>query len=113
VDSGLEPESIQLFSEAELALLKRQLLLKGRDLAGQLADLLAGKKPKGADLLKAKPGETPIEKVRRYLNLVDRKIKAIAAGTYGHCEGCDVALPYAHLAELPWMDRCAKCDAVG
>jgi RNA polymerase-binding transcription factor DksA len=111
VDSGLEIEPAQLFTTDELARLRRRLLAKGRDLAEQLAALMAGLKPKATDLLDAKPGETPIEKVRRYLDLVDRKIKAIAAGTYGHCEGCGRAIPYALLAELPWMDRCPACSA--
>jgi RNA polymerase-binding transcription factor DksA len=111
VDSALETEVPPLFTTDDLARLKKRLLAKGRDLAEQLAALMAGLKPKATDLLDARPGETPIEKTRRYLTVVDRKIKAIAAGTYGSCEGCGKAFPYALLAELPWMDRCSACSA--
>jgi RNA polymerase-binding transcription factor DksA len=111
VDSGLEPVTVQLFTDEELTRLRRRLLAKGRDLAEQLAALMAGLSPRATDLLDAKPGETKIEKVRRYLDLVDRKIKAIAAGSYGHCEGCDAPFPYAVLAELPWIARCPTCSA--
>jgi RNA polymerase-binding transcription factor DksA len=95
----------------ELAGLRRRLLVKGRELAEQLAALMAGLKPKATDILDARPGETPIEKTRRYLGLVDGRIKAIAAGRYGRCAGCDSLISYAQLAELPWMDLCAVCAA--
>lgn len=111
MDSALEIEVPPLFTTDELTRLRRRLLAKGRDLAEQLAALMAGLKPKATDLLDAKPGETKIERTRRYLDLVDRKIKAIAAGTYGHCDGCGTAFPYVLLAELPWMDRCRACAA--
>jgi RNA polymerase-binding transcription factor DksA len=111
VDSHLEIAAPPLFTVDELAVLRRRLLAKGRELSEILAALMAGLSPKATDLLDACPGETKIEKVRRYLDLVDRKIKAIAAGNYGRCEGCDAPIPPALLAELPWMDRCPACAA--
>lgn len=111
VDSHLEIAVPPIFTADELALLRRRLLVKGRELAEILAALMAGLSPGATDLLDARPGETKIEKVRRYLGLVDRKIKAIAAGSYGRCEGCDAAIPLAQLRELPWMDRCPACSA--
>jgi len=56
---------------------------QGRELAEKLAALMTGLTPKATDLLDARPGETPIERTRRYLDIVDRRIKAIAAGGYG------------------------------
>ena len=97
----------------ELAPLRRALLKKGAELADILAGLLAGKQVTIAELLAPKPGETPIEKVRRYLDGVDRKIKAIDDGSYGSCDGCGAALPFAELQALPWMDRCRACAAQG
>lgn len=111
VDSHLEMAAPPLFTADELAHLRRRLLVKGRELAEILAALMAGLSPKATDLLDARPGETQIEKVRRYLGLVDRKIKAIVAGSYGRCDDCDAAIPAAELAELPWMDRCRACVA--
>jgi RNA polymerase-binding transcription factor DksA len=95
----------------ELAGLRRRLLVKGRELAEQLAALMAGLTPKATDLLEARPGETPIERTRRYLDLVDGRIKAITAGRYGTCSGCHAPIPYVRLAEVPWMDLCTSCAA--
>jgi hypothetical protein len=97
----------------ELRSLRRPLLKKGGELAEILAKLLAGEKVRIDDLLAPRPGETPIEKARRYLAVVDRKIKALDAGTYGACDECGAAIPYVYLAELPWMDTCRACAARG
>ncbi len=99
----------------ELATLRPRLLAKGGEIADILARLLAGEKVRIDDLIAPKPGETPIEKARRYLALVDAKIKALDAGTgaYGACDQCGAAIPYPYLAELPWMDTCRACHARG
>lgn len=109
--SHTEVPAATVFTAEELDTIRRRLLVKGRELAEDLAALMAGQEPKAIDLLDAKPGETKIEKVRRYLDLVDRKIKAVAAGGYGRCEGCDQPIPHRLLAEMPWMDRCPACAA--
>ena len=95
----------------QLAGLKKALLAKGRDLADKLAQLMAGKRVQVEDLLAPKPGETPIERIRRYLGEVDRRIKAIAdrPASYGRCDFCDAPLPFAELEQLPWADRCRAC----
>jgi RNA polymerase-binding transcription factor DksA len=111
VDSHLEIAPPPLFTQDELGRLRRKLLAKGRDLAQELSELMAGLKPKATDLLEAKPGETRIERVRRYLDLVDRKIKAVAAGRYGLCDSCATPIPLVQLNELPWLERCAGCRA--
>ena|ERR1041385_5179584 len=98
---------------AELESLRRALLRKGSDLAEKLAALMAGKHVQVDALGPTKPGETPIEKLRRYLALVDSKIKAIAAGTYGHCDRCHAEIPYVELEQMPWADRCTACAAAG
>ena len=100
-------------TETELATLKKALLAKGRDLSDKLAALMAGKRVTIDELLNPKPGETPEERVRRYLDEVDRRIKAIARGdgSYGRCAACDAPLAYAELEQLPWADRCRACAA--
>jgi hypothetical protein len=97
----------------ELATLRPRLLKKGAEVAEILSRLLAGEKVRIDDLLAPKPGETPIEKARRYLAVIDARIKALAAGTYGSCDQCDSPIPYPYLAELPWMDTCRACHARG
>jgi len=93
----------------ELAALRRTLLGKGRDLAEELSLLLAGLTPGATDILDARPGETRIEKTRRYLTLIDKKVKEIGAGVYGRCGTCATPIPYRMLAELPWMETCRTC----
>jgi DnaK suppressor protein len=109
VDSSLEVDWTAGLTADELARLRRRLLVKGRELAEQLAALLAGLTPRATDVLDARPGETKIERTRRYLDLVDGRIKAIAAGRYGVCDGCGAPLPYVQLDALPWLDRCTAC----
>ena len=100
-------------TEDQLRGLKRQLLKKGRELAEILAALLEGKKPAGAATLAGQPGETPEEKVRRYMKDIQAKVDAINnnTGTYGKCEKCGVELPYVELEQLPWADRCRRCGS--
>ncbi len=98
-------------TDDQLGKLRRQLLDKGKELADQLAALLAGQKPSGLDLLTAEPGETDEEKLRRYLGVVQGRIDALRAGSYGKCESCGQEIPAEELAQLPWADRCGRCAA--
>ena len=98
-------------SPEQLERLKRLLLNKGRDLADKLSQLMAGKQVSIQELLAPKVGETPTERVRRYLDLVDGRIKAINAGTYGTCFLCEAPLSYVELEQMPWAQYCAACAA--
>lgn len=102
--------SDQLTTE-QLALLKRRLLNKGRDLAEKLSAMMAGKTVTLEEILSPKPGETKIERLRRYLDIVDGRIKAINAGTYGNCFLCNAPLSYVELEQMPWAQYCAACAA--
>jgi RNA polymerase-binding transcription factor DksA len=104
---------IEHLSTGELASLRKALLKKGAELADKLSRLMAGEKVKLDELLSPRPGETPIEKARRYLALVDRKIKSIDAGTFGRCDACGAALSYPELDGVPWMETCRACAAKG
>jgi RNA polymerase-binding transcription factor DksA len=91
--------------------LKRRLQAKGFELSQILSALMSGKRAGGADLLDAKPGETPEEKVRRYLALINRKVQSVNAGTYGRCETCAQEIEFAYLDTVPWMEVCRPCHA--
>jgi hypothetical protein len=92
--------------------LKRKLLGKGREVAAMLADLLAGNAPAGAAALAGKPGEKPEEKLRRYLDMIQKRVDALnQGGNYGRCETCGAELPFTELDELPLADTCRTCAA--
>jgi hypothetical protein len=98
-------------TEEQVGLARRGLLKKGAELADKLSRLLAGENVKIDELLAPKPGETPIERVRRYLAAVDAKIKQIDARTYGKCDACGQPIEWIYLSEVPWMDACRACAA--
>ena len=98
-------------TDEQLATLKRLLLRKGRDLSEKLSEMMSGKNVRFEELLAPKVGETPMERLRRYLDLVDGRIKAINAGTYGNCFLCETPLSYAELEQMPWAEYCAACAA--
>lgn len=87
------------------------LLKKGAEINVKLTALLNNQRVSIDDLLHAKPGETPIERLRRFMKLIDDNLKKIREGTYGKCETCGDALPFAHLEQVPWIDTCQKCAA--
>jgi RNA polymerase-binding transcription factor DksA len=89
--------------------LKRQLLKKGAEINEKLVALLNGQTVDVEKLLGGgKPGETPIERLRRFLELVDSRLRAIRAGTYGRCAICGDGLPFTALEQIPWIDNCGK-----
>lgn len=97
--------------------LRRAILAKGMALATALADLMAGKadKLREAELpaTARKPGMTPIERLRAYLNHVEACRARLDADDddYGRCDRCGDDLGLAALEEMPWADRCAACAA--
>ena len=93
----------------QIARLKRLLLRKGSEINEKLVALLNGQQVRVEDLRGGKPGERPIERLRRFMALVDTQLRAIREGTYGRCQRCGDGLPYAHLEQIPWIDTCQKC----
>jgi hypothetical protein len=92
--------------------LRRLLLAKGAELNDQLTRLLDGKEVALETLVGGgDPGETPAERVRRFLDLIDARLGEIRAGTYGRCATCGERLGLARLEQMPWADRCAACAA--
>jgi RNA polymerase-binding transcription factor DksA len=90
--------------------LKKALLRKGAEINEKLTQLLAGKQV-DIPMLQGKAGESPIEKLKRFMRLVDESLQRIARGTYGTCASCGDGLPYVHLEQIPWIDTCQACAA--
>ncbi len=44
------------------------------------------------------------------LELVERALQRIAAGTYGHCERCGVEIDFARLKAMPQAMLCMSCQ---
>ena len=103
-------------TDEQIGQLKRQLLRKGSEINERLVAILSGKKVTMESLLVGLGGsgakkESQEEKLRHFLDLVDGRIKAIAAGRYGRCERCGDGLPFEHLQQVPWIDTCQRCAA--
>ncbi len=87
--------------------LKRRLLAKGAAVAKQLEDLLAGLEVDLSNLPSPKlPDEDPILRLRRFLDLIDRAIKAFGTDRFGRCAVCGAPIAAAVLDQAPWTDRC-------
>jgi hypothetical protein len=87
---------------------KKKLLAKGGEIAARLEQLLNHKEVKLTDLpTPLKPSEDPELRLRRWLDQIDRAIKAWGTDRLGRCGVCGAALPDATLAEQPWLDWCS------
>jgi RNA polymerase-binding transcription factor DksA len=94
----------------QLRSLRHDLLAKGAEINEKLTRLLAGESVDVDALVGGgAPGETPAERLRRFLDLIDERIHAIAAGRFGHCAACGAAQSFAELHEMPWATRCRAC----
>jgi RNA polymerase-binding transcription factor DksA len=86
---------------------KSALLHKGQDVAEQLEALLAGKEVDLTSLpVPATGGETPEQRLRSFLDQIDRAIKAFDTDAFGRCEVCGVNLSRSALQRQPWLASC-------
>ncbi|MSP62981.1 MAG: hypothetical protein EXR72_22125 [Myxococcales bacterium] len=112
VRSGYDGRMPEPPTPVEIQRLKKQLLKKGAEINSKLTALLNGQQVNVEGLLGGgKPGQTPIERLRRFMAIVDASLRAIRAGTYGRCVGCGAGLPYVELEQVPWIDTCPTCAA--
>ena len=97
----------------QLRSLRHDLLAKGVEINDKLTRLLAGEHVDIEGLVAGgPPGETPVERLRRFLDLIDERIHAMAAGRYSHCVACGAPQSFRELHELPWATRCRACAAL-
>ena len=88
---------------------KRTLLAKGSEIALRLEALLSKKEVKLTDLPPPKkPDEDPELRLRRFLDQLDRGIKAFGTERFGRCAVCGEALAAAALSETPWLETCPR-----
>lgn len=78
----------------------------------RVARLLAAQDLTLADLplpQDAEPGETPLERLRRFKDLLQETLAALNRGEDAACRACAAPIPEAALDELPWASSCGRC----
>jgi RNA polymerase-binding transcription factor DksA len=96
-------------TDDQLQNLRKALSDRGRDLNDKIMALQAGKTlpPNATDVPFAEPGEEPEARLKRFLGIVQGKMKLIReGGNYGHCKECGEAIEYATLEREPWREVC-------
>jgi RNA polymerase-binding transcription factor DksA len=88
---------------------KSALLHKGQDAAELLEAVLSGKDVDLGSLpVPFGPGEDAEQRLRNFLEQIDRAIKAFDTDAYGRCQLCGVDLDRRVLQEQPWLATCPK-----
>jgi RNA polymerase-binding transcription factor DksA len=86
---------------------KSALLHKGQDVADALEALMSGKEVDLASLpAPTNPHESPELRLRKFLDQIDRAIKAFDTDAFGRCEVCGANLARSDLQEKPWLATC-------
>lgn len=58
---------------------------------------------------KARPGESKVERLRRYFDAVSAAQRRSRTDEFGICEACGGPIPLVELEERPWRLRCQAC----
>jgi len=56
------------------------------------------------------PGESKIERLRRYFNMVTAAQRRSTTDDFGLCLACGGPIPLPLLQEMPWREYCPACD---
>lgn len=99
------------FDETTRKRFRDAIMARGLTLATLLSQVLAGKRPPGAEaLLAAKPGKKPEDVLRLALDQVEARRRLLDAedDRFGRCDVCGVDLGETALGEMPWADRCVE-----
>lgn len=94
---------------ARARLRRRKVLDKLGDVSGRIERLLAGQDITLADVPlphEADPGESPLERLRRFKGVLQAALDGLARGGAPRCLRCGRAIPDVALDELPWADTC-------
>lgn len=94
----------------QLKMLRRMLLAKGTEIDQKLTQLLSGETVHlGALLTSGRPGQSPVERLRGFLALIDERLHALRDGRYGRCASCGRSLAFVALEQVPWATQCGAC----
>ena len=99
-------------TEDQLQELRQKLSSQGRDVNEKIIALQSGKTlPANAtDVPFAEPGEEPMDRLKRFLSIIQGKMRAIREGAeYGHCKSCKEPIGYDVLERQPWRETCGDC----
>jgi RNA polymerase-binding transcription factor DksA len=117
---ALPPLPAFLQDTAKLNGFRAALVKKMGDVNAELERLLSNQKGtlgtmKIPGLGGASDQEDPIDRLRKYLELLKKQVAHINKkdGLYGRCEHCGAPLSEPELSELPWADACRGCAAKG
>lgn len=95
---------------------KKKVLGKLGSVSKQIEDILAGQKITLADIKlpqERDPGETPLERLRRFKELLSETLAALNRGEPRRCLRCQEPLADPILDEMPWAWACPACAGKG
>lgn len=98
----------------QLARWRRDILRKGVEVNAKLTQLLANQNATLATMDlpgEGKPGEKPVERLRRFLNQISAAQRRLGTDQWGKCQTCGVAFPHGALDDMPWIEDCGDCLA--
>ena len=87
---------------------------KGWEVAQRISALKAGENVRLSDMrgLREGPvGETVEEKLRSWLEAINRARDRVHGGSFGACVECDTVIRDEVLDELPWTEVCGRGGA--
>lgn len=79
----------------------------------RIARLLADQDLTLADIplpQEAEPGETPLERLRRFKSLLQETLAALNRGEDPVCRTCGGPIPEPALDAMPWASSCGRCS---
>jgi RNA polymerase-binding transcription factor DksA len=99
-------------TDDQLQTLRSKLSARGSDVNNKIMALQAGKTlpANDTDVPFAEPGEEPMDRLKRFLGVIQSKMKLIREGAaYGVCKSCQAELAYDELDREPWRETCRDC----
>ncbi len=98
----------------QLARWRGDIMRKGMAVNAKLTELLSKQNATLATMDlpgEGKPGEKPVERLRRFLNQISAAQRRLGTDQWGKCQSCGVAFPYGALDDTPWIEDCGDCQA--
>ena len=96
-----------VYTAEDRARWKTALLAKGQEISKGLEDVLAGKDAHLDDFslfARGAPAESPERRLRRYLDLVMKRMRAVEDPRFGFDRERNGFLPVAAINEVPWIE---------